>query len=47
MLVDMYTAITSNTSYKTALMSDELHPKDAGYAVMAQTWYAAIKTYLH
>ena len=36
-VVDMYTAFTSNTSYKTALVSDELHPKDAGYAVMAQT----------
>jgi lysophospholipase L1-like esterase len=45
-MVDMYTAFTSNSSYKTALMNDELHPKDAGYAVMAQTWYAAIKSYL-
>jgi lysophospholipase L1-like esterase len=45
-MVDMYTAFTSNTSYKTALMNDELHPKDAGYAVMAQTWYAALKSYL-
>jgi lysophospholipase L1-like esterase len=46
-LVDMYTAISANTSYKTALMNDELHPNDAGYVVMAQTWYAAIKPYLH
>jgi lysophospholipase L1-like esterase len=45
-MVDMYTAFTSNTSYKTAIMSDELHPNDAGYVVMAQTWYAAIKSYL-
>jgi lysophospholipase L1-like esterase len=45
-MVDMYAAFTANTSYKTALMNDDLHPKDAGYAVMAQTWYAAIKGYL-
>jgi hypothetical protein len=46
-IVDMYAAFTANTSYKTALMNDELHPKDAGYSVMAQTWYDAIKSYLH
>jgi lysophospholipase L1-like esterase len=45
-MVDMYAAFTANSSYKTALMNDELHPKDAGYAVMAQTWYTAIKSYL-
>jgi lysophospholipase L1-like esterase len=45
-MVDMYTAFTSNASYKTALMSDELHPNNAGYSVMAQTWYAAIGAYL-
>jgi lysophospholipase L1-like esterase len=45
-MVDMYTAFTSNASYKTALMSDELHPNNAGYSVMAQTWYAAIGGYL-
>jgi lysophospholipase L1-like esterase len=45
-LVDMYAAFTANTSYKTALMNDDLHPNDAGYVVMAQTWYAAIKAFL-
>ena len=45
-VVDMYAAFTGNTSYKTALMADELHPNNAGYAVMAQTWYEAIRTYL-
>jgi lysophospholipase L1-like esterase len=40
--VDMYAAFTANAAYKTALMSDDLHPKDAGYAVMATTWYAAL-----
>ena len=38
----MYAAFTANTNYKTALMNDELHPNNAGYMVMANTWYAAI-----
>jgi len=42
-LVDMYAAFTANSSYKTALMNDELHPNDAGYVLMAQSWYAAIQ----
>jgi lysophospholipase L1-like esterase len=45
-LVDMYAAFTANASYKTALMNDDLHPKDTGYVLMAQTWYAAIKAFL-
>lgn len=46
LLVDMYAAITANPSYQTALMHDGLHPNDAGYVIMAQTWYSAIKGYL-
>lgn len=46
-MVDMYKAFTDNANYKTALMNDNLHPKDAGYEVMAKTWYDAIKSYLH
>ena len=45
-MVDMYAAFTANANYMTALMSDDLHPNDAGYMVMAQTWYAAIRNYL-
>ena len=45
-MVDMYAAFTANTNYKTALMNDELHPNNAGYMVMANTWYAAISSYL-
>jgi lysophospholipase L1-like esterase len=41
-MVDMYAAFTATANYKTALMNDDLHPNDAGYMVMAQTWYAAI-----
>ncbi|MGC4087567.1 MAG: SGNH/GDSL hydrolase family protein [Polyangiaceae bacterium] len=46
LLVDMYKAFTANSNYKTALMFDGLHPNDAGYEVMAKTWYAAISAYL-
>lgn len=44
--VDMYAAFTANTNYKTALMVDWLHPNDAGYVVMAQTWMNAIRDHL-
>jgi lysophospholipase L1-like esterase len=27
-------------------MNDYLHPNDAGYVVMGDTWYAAIQSYL-
>lgn len=40
--VDMYGAFTSNGNYKSELMDDTLHPKDAGYVVMADTWYEVI-----
>ena len=45
-LVDMYGEFTKNSSYKTALMGDGLHPNDAGYALMGQVWYDAIEPYL-
>ncbi|MEO5770288.1 MAG: GDSL-type esterase/lipase family protein, partial [Polyangia bacterium] len=45
-IVDMYAAITANASYKTVWLDDRLHPNDAGYVVMGQTWYAGIKSYL-
>jgi lysophospholipase L1-like esterase len=45
-VVDMYAAFTANASYKTALMYDYLHPNDAGYMVMEQVWYDAIKSFL-
>jgi lysophospholipase L1-like esterase len=46
MLVDMYGAFTKNANYKTEYMTDKLHPKDAGYVVMANVWYAAVGSYL-
>ena len=45
-LVDMYGAFTANPNYKTELMADTLHPKDAGLAVMANVWYEAIGGFL-
>jgi len=46
MVVDVYAAITAQASYKTALMSDFLHPNDAGYVVMGDLWYGAIQRFL-
>jgi lysophospholipase L1-like esterase len=41
-LVDMYGAYTANANYKSEYMNDALHPKDAGFTVMANVWYDAI-----
>lgn len=46
LLVDMHAVVAANPNYKTALMHDGLHPNDAGYVLMAQTWYNAIKLVL-
>jgi lysophospholipase L1-like esterase len=47
-LVDMYGTFTGNTKYKTAYFksTDELHPNDAGYSLMADVWYAGIQSFL-
>jgi lysophospholipase L1-like esterase len=45
-LVDMYTPFRANSNYKTALMNDYLHPNNAGYVIMGDVWYSAIKGYL-
>lgn len=45
-LVNMNAPFVSNANYKTALLADKWHPNNAGYVVMAQTWYAAIQNYL-
>jgi lysophospholipase L1-like esterase len=41
-MVDMYDAFTKNASFKTAYLVNALHPSDDGYALMADTWWAAI-----
>jgi lysophospholipase L1-like esterase len=45
-MVDMYGAFVANPNYSTALMTDRLHPNEAGCKVMATTWYEGIKSYL-
>ncbi len=42
MLVDMFTPLANNPG----LFADVLHPNDAGYVAMAQTWYTAIEPFL-
>jgi hypothetical protein len=41
--VDMFSAFVADPNFATALLNDNLHPNDAGFVVMAQTWYAAIE----
>jgi lysophospholipase L1-like esterase len=44
--LDNWAAFSADTSYKTKLMIDNLHPNDAGYVVLGQSWYKAISAYL-
>jgi lysophospholipase L1-like esterase len=44
--VDSYAAFVADSSWKTKYMTDNLHPNDAGYVVLGQTWYAAISSVL-
>jgi len=45
-VVDMYTPFVQTPDYQSALLFDRLHPNDAGYAVMANVWYEAIRAIL-
>lgn len=45
-LVDMFTPFVNNPGGGNALLADVVHPNDAGYVIMAQTWYAAIEPFL-
>jgi len=45
-LVDIHAAMVANPSYKTAYFTDDLHPNEAGYQVIADTWYAALSAHL-
>jgi lysophospholipase L1-like esterase len=42
MFVDNYAAIETSPNWQGALMADYLHPNDAGYAVLGQSFYDAI-----
>jgi lysophospholipase L1-like esterase len=44
--VDNYAAIIKDTNWRTSLMVDNLHPNDAGYAVLGQSFYGAISAVL-
>jgi lysophospholipase L1-like esterase len=41
-LVDMYGPFTADANFKTSYLFDDLHPTDAGYALMANVWWKAI-----
>jgi len=45
-LVNMYAAFTAHADYKTSLMTDNLHPNTAGYALLGTTWYQVIAGFL-
>jgi len=45
-LIDMQAAFVANPNYKTQLLQDGIHPTDAGYQLMASTWYAVLRDLL-
>jgi lysophospholipase L1-like esterase len=45
-LIDAYAALASHADFKTALMFNQFHPNDAGYALIAARWYEALRPYL-
>jgi len=46
LLVNMTAAFSAANANPLSLLSEGLHPNNAGYAVMAQTWYSAIEDFL-
>ncbi len=46
-LMDMNTPFLSNPDYSTALLANGVHPNDAGYKLMGQTWYGVLGPLLH
>ncbi len=45
-LVDMNAPFVAHQDWKTTLMHDSVHPNDAGYKILADTWYAALRQIL-
>jgi lysophospholipase L1-like esterase len=45
-LVDLHTPFADTASYATTLLSDNIHPSAAGYFLLGDTWYAAIRALL-
>jgi lysophospholipase L1-like esterase len=46
LLIDAYAALASRADYKKALMFNEFHPNDDGYALIADRWYQAVAPFL-
>jgi lysophospholipase L1-like esterase len=46
LFVDNYALFTANADYKNALMADNLHPNDAGYATLGRSFYGVISSVL-
>jgi lysophospholipase L1-like esterase len=44
--VDQFTPIASTPNFVAELVGDSIHPNAEGYAVMAQTWYEAVESFL-
>ena len=45
-LIDAYAAFAKDPNYQTTLKADGLHPNDAGYAILGQSFYGAIRDLL-
>jgi lysophospholipase L1-like esterase len=45
-LLDNYAAFSNDSSCRTTVISDYLHPNDAGYVVLGRAMYEAIRTAL-
>jgi lysophospholipase L1-like esterase len=45
-LVDLHTPFANTANYATTLLSDNIHPSAAGYFLLGDTWYAAIRALL-
>jgi lysophospholipase L1-like esterase len=45
-VVDQFTPIASTPNFVAQLLPDNIHPNAAGYALMGETWYGAIETFL-
>ena len=45
-MVDMFTPFVDNPNYIRELLSDEVHPNDAGHIIIGDVWYEAIQEFL-
>jgi lysophospholipase L1-like esterase len=45
-VVDQFTRIAQTDNFVAQLLPDNIHPNAAGYAIMGETWYAAIEPFL-